>query len=135
MSAFDLLEERPKLSGQPPVLPPFLRKRGGPERRVVILPDITRIEGATHLRDYENNWITIVYEWMNRVTTSDSILSPNSRWETAHTSMRRYRQWLEIYEAKDGLPPHIQFGGAIEAGEGDPTFYSRWQAYAREMFV
>lgn len=128
------LLDKPPVCGAPPPLPPFLRRRGRPERRTIIIPDIIRIEHATHLRDYENNWITIIYQWMNRVR-GGGLFDPDSRWECAHTSTRRYRQWLETYETDDRIPPHISFGGAIEAGQGDPTFYPRWQEYARETFA
>lgn len=127
--------ERPPVTGAPPELPPFLRKRrGGPERRVIILPDIVRIEQQTKIYDRENNWITIVYQWMDRVI-GESLFDPASTWECTHTSTRRYRQWLETYEMKDGIAPHIQFGGAIEAGTGDPTFHPRWVKYAQETFA
>lgn len=119
----------------PPILPPFLRgRRDEPERRIIILPDIIRIEDSESLYDHSNNWITTIYHWMNRVT-GECMFSPDARWECAHTSSRRYRQWLETYETKDNIPPHIQFGGAIKSGSGDPTFHSRWLAYARETFA
>lgn len=126
--------ERPPTAGAPPALPPFLQKRrGGPERRVIILPCLLRIEQRTKLLDSANNWQTIVYQWMTRIV-GESLWDPEAKWELTHTSTRRYRSWLETYEWKDGIPPHIQFGGAIEAGQGDPTFYDRWKAYAKEMF-
>jgi len=122
------------ISAEPPELPPFLQRKRGPGRRVVILPDILRIENQTRIFDRKSNWITIVYHWMNRVT-GESIFDPATKWETTHTSTRRYRQWLETYHTDDGIPPHISFGGAIEAGERDETFHCRWQDYARETFA
>ena len=127
--------ERPPAVGAPPQLPPSLRRRrGGPERRTIILPNLFRAESATKIRDLENNWITIIYQWMDRVT-GESVFDLAATWECAHISTRRYRQWLETYQHENGIPPHIGFGGAIMSGEGDPTFYPRWQAYARETFV
>lgn len=119
---------------EPPELPPFLRRRGEPRREVIIIPDIWYAEQVMRIHDHENNWITLIYGWMNRVS-GGGILCPDSRWEGAHVSTRRYRNWLETYETKSGIPPHIGFGGAIEAGTGDPTFYSRWQDYARGTFA
>lgn len=119
---------------RPPDLPPFLRKRrGGPNRRVLILPDLLRIEQQTTILDREHNWQTTIYQWMVRVT-GENFWDPEAKWELAHTSMRRYRNWLETYEMVDGIPPHIQFCGAIEAGERDETFYPRWREYAKELF-
>lgn len=114
------------LSG-PPELPPYLR---GPERRrpnIFIVPDIRMCETRTRTQ-HDNCW-TVHYVWMNRVWGF------YEKFEVAHVNSRRYRQWLETYEMKDGIPPHIQFGGAVVAGEGDPEFYNRWAAYARETFA
>jgi hypothetical protein len=111
----------------PPILPPYLR---GPERRregVFIVPDIRLVETQTRTR-HDNTW-TIHYVWMNRVWGFFDKL------EIAHVNSRLYRQWLETYEMKNGIPPHIQFGGAVVAGSGDPDFHTRWVAYAQEAFV
>lgn len=130
-----VIDKPPIVGGAPPELPPFLRKRrSGPERRQIIMPDMIRLEQQTNLMDQENNWQTTIYQWMVRIT-GESIWDVDAKWELAHTSMRRYRQWLETYEFIDGIPPHVQFGGAIEAGTGDPTFYPRWREYAKEMFA
>ncbi len=125
--------DRPPIVGSPPLPPMLQKRRGGPERRTIILPDIFRAEVCTRIRDTENNWITLVYQWMNRIV-GEGVFDPDSRWQFAHTSMRRYHQWLETYHSDDGIPPHISFGGAIVAGERDETFHSRWQQYARETF-
>jgi len=124
----DVLDKPPGTAG-PPTLPPFLRKRGGGGRpKWVILPDLMLAEQATTLLDREHNWITLAYRWMIRLNTET--------WEgeRAFVHTRVYRQWLETYEAKDGLPPHICFGGAIEARDADLTFYPRWVEYAKETF-
>lgn len=117
----------------PPNLPPYFKRRDEPERRIRIVPSILRMEYSSRIRDYKNNWTTIVYYWMDRIE-GKSIFNPTS-WNTAHISTRLYKQWLETYSFKDGIPPHIQFGGAIESGKGDPTFYQRWKEYAKETFV
>ena len=58
------------------------------------------------------------------------------RWEVAHVNSRRYRAWLESYDlnARGGVPPHIEFGGAVVSGAADPTFKDRWTVYALETF-
>lgn len=129
----DLLN-KPPISA-PPDLPPFLTKKKGPERRrIIIIPDLRFMEGTYQkVYDHENNWITIIYAYMNRVI-GEGIFDPSAHWEFANVHTRRYRMWLETYEMKNGIPPHISFGGAIESGQGDPTFLSRWQDYARETF-
>ena len=116
----------------PPQLPPYLRRRDEPERRVRIVPSILRMEYSSRLQDYKNNWTTIVYYWMDRI--EGSIFDPTS-WSTTHITTRLYKQWLETYSFDNDIPPHIVFGGAIESGKGDPTFYQRWREYAKETFV
>lgn len=126
--------DRPPTDTTPPALPPFLTHKRGPERRrVFIVPDICRAEQRTRLFDPTNNWITIVYQWMVRIE-GDSVGDPAAEWELAHTSMRRYRQWLETYETDNGLAPNIQFGGGIRSGLADPTFYGRWLEHAKKTF-
>ena len=134
MTVLERTDHTPVDSDLPP-LPPYLtRRRGGPERRTIILPDISRVETSIKIYDRQNNWITTIYQWMNRVV-GEGIFDPQSKWWTAHICTRAYRNWLQTYETKDGIPPHISFGGAIEAGERDITFKDRWTDYARETFV
>jgi len=76
----------------------------------------------------ENNWWTICHVHMVRFRG----FFEDMQFSTIYH--RRYRNWLETYHMKDGIPPHIQFGGAIVAGEGDPTFHQRWVEFAREHF-
>jgi hypothetical protein len=122
--------ERPPTSSVPPELPPFLTKRrGGGRPRRIIMPSMMHVEQVMRLPDREENWYTLIYRWMMRWD-----LEANEA-ELTVTSTRRYRQWLETYETDDGIPPHICFGGAIEAGAPDPTFHSRWKKYAQETFV
>jgi hypothetical protein len=128
-----LVVDKPPITGAPPILPPFLTPDKRPERRIIILPDLCRIESQQVLKDFTHNWQTCISQWMMRITNG-SVLEGSGTWEFAHTHTRRYRQWLETYETPDGIPPHIQFGGAIEAGERDTTFYPRWCAWAKETF-
>lgn len=140
-----LIIDKPSLVTDPPDLPPYLKKRGkgDPGKRVIIIPDIIQLKrNNTHeIKDGKNNWITLIHHWMNRVTTvgEGSMLDPatDQTWEGAHSSSRTYRQWLETYDLseQEGIPPHIQFCGAIKAGAADPTFYPRWKEWAKEYFV
>lgn len=126
-----IMDDREKLDisdGLPP-LPPFLQPKRRPHGRYIIVPDISRGECRDRLSSYDNNWYTLVYRWMIRIEAE------SGQMEFAHTATRRYRAWLETYQTDTGIAPHIAFGGAIEAGEGDPTFHGRWIAYARELFV
>lgn len=125
--------DKPPVSGGLPPLPPFLKPRRKPERRVVILPAISFITCQKLIKDFENNWQTVVYEYVDRIT-GESIFDPNVIVETAYSHSRQYRQWLETYELKEGIPPHVQFGGAIESGQPDPTFYPRWRDWASKYF-
>jgi len=132
--------ERPPTAGAPPELPPYLRKRrGGPERRVVILPDMRLIMHQSVVGSAVDDWQTVIYQWMVRITGAENIFSPEATWEGAHISTRRYRRWLETYETPDGIPPHIQFAGRMPhtppPAPPDPTLFERWKAYAQETFV
>lgn len=128
-----LVIDKPPVAGSPPILPPYLRPKEHPERKTIIIPDLCRLGSAQLLKDYKNNWQTEIHIWMIRVQ-GEGMFDAGARWEMAHTQSRRYRQWLETYKTSNGVPPHINFGGAIEAGEGDPTFYPRWVEWATETF-
>jgi hypothetical protein len=120
--------DRPPTTGTPD-LPPFLRKKGPERGRWIIMPDI-RLAGCSHqFHSTENNWITVCYTHMIRFRGVFEDLEMSTIYH------RRYRNWLETYECPDGIPPHIAFGGAIVAGEADPTFKPRWNEYARLHFV
>jgi hypothetical protein len=117
-----------RLISDPPALPPFLRD--GPERkpRCFIMPDISRAEIRT--KTVHDNCYTIHYSWMMRIWGAYESV------EVTHVNTRLYRQWLETYRTEHGIPPHIQFGGAVEANpKGDPTFHQRWVEYARSTFA
>ena len=120
---------KPPTTVTPPALPPYLTRKRGPERRrIVIMPDIVMADQVMRLPNVEKNWYTLVYRWMLRVDMDSGMATRTI------TSTRLYRQWLETYETDSGVPPHIAFGGAIESGEADPTFYPRWVEYAKEIF-
>lgn len=129
------LDKRLDLSGEPPQLPPYLRKRGGGGgRRILIIPNLLCIQRQTVIPDPVNNWTTVIYQWMDRLMTS--IDEPtDTRIELANINTRVYRQWLETYTTSDGVPPHIHFGGAIKGGLGDKSVYPRWCEYARSTFI
>lgn len=135
-----LVIDKPPLVTDPPILPPYLRKKGGPGKRVVIVPDLIRVEQSHEIFDHENNWQTTIYHWMNRITVfgEGSFIDPSTKstWEVAHSQSRCYRQWLENYDLTqyDGIVPHVQFGGAIKTGESDPEFYYRWCQWAKKFF-
>lgn len=119
--------ERPPVTGTPD-LPPFLRPKEPPRGEWIIMPDIRFGETIHKLPCVANNWWTICYVHMIRFRGFFEDL------QCATIYHRRYRNWLETHHTEIGIPPHIRFGGAIEAGEGDPTFYPRWLEYAREHF-
>ena len=125
-----LVEEKiDKLAEGAPPLPPFLQPKRRPNGRYLIVPDITHAEKVDRIPSGDNNWYTLIYRWMVRIEIE------SGRMEFTHTATRRYKMWLETYHLENGIPPHIGFGGAIESGKGDPTFYDRWTDYARELFT
>jgi len=113
---------------RPPILPPINRGEPRPRREVWIVPDIHHF--GTYTKTQHDNCWTVHHVWMSR------IWGFLERIEIAHVNSRTYRQWLELHpESFDmGVPPHIQFGGAVVAGKGDPEFKARWAAYARRTF-
>lgn len=127
---FEIIDGRATCSpavSDPPNLPPFLKGPHKPRREIFIMPDVTRL-GTARKTQFENCF-TIHYFWMTRVEGLFEKV-----WCTPITS-RVYRQWLETYEMKNDIPPHIAFGGAIKSVPGgDPEFYNRWAAYAKKMF-
>jgi hypothetical protein len=124
--------DRPPTVGNLPPLPPYLQSKRRPGRGVIITPDILLMHQSQKITDINNNWITIVHNWMNRI--QGSLFDTDCKIEIAHSHSRRYHQWLETYEMTDGIPPHIQYGGCIESGKGDPTFLPRWTQWAKETF-
>lgn len=118
--------ERIRDAAKPPGLPPYLRGHGWRRSGVVIMPDICHAEVSTRTQ-HANTW-TIHYVWMVRLDLDTGHI------QRAHVNCRAYRQWLETYLLKDGVPPHIAFGGAVVSSKGDPEFHSRWVEYAKEMF-
>ena len=119
----------PPIAGGLPPLPPFLQPKRRDGGRWIILPDICRLDATDTVFDRNNNWKTDIYRYMSKFDTETKTFI-----DLAHTSTRKYRQWLETYQTEDGIPPHISFGGAIVAGKGDPTFHSRWKEYALATF-
>lgn len=115
------LLERP-----PTVLPPRGEGDRRPRREWIIMPDIRHCEIRT--KTQHNNCWTIHYVWMNKFHGMFEDL------QIAHVNSRRYRQWLDTYDMPDGIPPHIQFGGAVVSGTGDPKFHSRWVEYVQRTF-
>lgn len=109
----------------------WVRAATDPEKqRYIIMPDITKCERCT--KTQHDNAYTLHYEWMCRV----DVLTDVPNFEVTHVNTKRYREWLVDYHTETGLPPHIQFGGGVKSiPGGDPTFYDRWLAYARETFV
>ena len=91
-------------------------------RTVSIFPDISNAERCT--KTIEENTYTIFYEVMSRWVINGNAITI----ERAHVDTDTYRSWLDWEGMPDnGIPPHISFGGAVVSGEGDPTFYSRWE--------
>lgn len=123
-----MLKEREKerIIASPPDLPPFLTPKRRGRGEWIIMPDI--VGGETATRTQENNTWTYHYVWMVRMHTETGQI------QRAHVNTRLYKSWLETYEMWDNIPPHIQFGGAVEAGESDPEFYNKWIKYAQETF-
>lgn len=115
-----------KLVNDPPELPPYLQKKGPERGGYIILPDLCRAD-VFNKTQHDNCW-TIHYVWMMRVWGHFEKI------ERTHVNSRVYKRWLETYTPDHNIPPHIQFGGAIVAGEPDPEFYNRWVAYAQETF-
>ncbi len=99
-----------------------------PAPRILIMPDITAHEHGVTKTAQHNCW-TIHHSWMMRWNLD------TGQAQRAHVNSRAYRRWLIEHPPENGIPPHIQFGGAVVAGKGDPTFHARWERYARETFV
>jgi TAT (twin-arginine translocation) pathway signal sequence len=100
----------------------------GPVIKQFIMPSLMYAEHMTEtVRD---NTRTIFYEIMERWTTRDGKLVSI---ETAKVGSQRYWQWLAEETEPRNHYPHIQFGGAVVAGKGDPEFHKRWLAYARTL--
>lgn len=105
-----------------PIVPVTSVPDRGEYERYHIVPDIRWCHIREEIR--HDNFITIKYQWMNKVhgffekvyvAKADSLI---------------YQSWLIGYPLKDGIPPHISFGGGIEPiPGGDPTFYRRWVEY------
>lgn len=87
-----------------------------------ILPDIMRCGSV--VRTARENTYTLYYWHMMRWDLRAQ------RMEFARSDSPAYRAWLasDPYYAAQDVPPHIQFGGAVVAGKGDPHFHSRWKA-------
>ena len=94
-----------------------------PARKIHIFPDVMYCERQTVFE--EENTKTIIYTIMNRWDFDNQSLY------IASVGTDRYEEWLKEMPPKNGIPPHIQFGGAIVSGESDPTFYHRWEARTR----
>ncbi len=94
-----------------------------------IMPDI-RFPDASE-RTVNDNTITIHYRYMTRWRRRHG--EGDIRVECAEVGSARYATWLA--ERTDGrpYPPHVQFGGAVVPGKGDPEFYPRWVAYASTL--
>lgn len=95
--------------------------------KYIIMPDIRYMETAE--RTARDNIWTIRYKYMNRWRCVDGRITEI---EIAQVGSERYAQWLAESPACEPLP-HIQFGGAVVAGEGDPAFYLRWRDYAMTL--
>jgi hypothetical protein len=122
----DVLERDPVMAS-PPSLPPYLQRRKGPERRWIVLPDISRCHVTT--RTVHDGVYTIHYVWMARWDLD------RGDYEIAHVNTRKYRQWLDTFETDDKVPPHIQFGGAVTADPENPQdIYTPWVEHARRTF-
>jgi hypothetical protein len=102
-----------------PTIPPWLRPKEPPRGEWIILPDLRFAHVCHKMGSVENNWWTIFH--VHRVRFRGAF----EDFQCSTIYHRRYRNWLETYHRQDGIPPHIQFGGAIESGESDPTFYPR----------
>lgn len=89
---------------------------------------IPAIDFSDHVsRTIFDNTYTLHYEIMDRFDFRAG------RVERARVGSKRYATWLRDEEYSDGIPPHIQFGGCVVAGPGDPEFRNRWVSYARSM--
>jgi hypothetical protein len=110
-----------------PILPPVVIPDRGENRRWHIIPDILFAfdrEVIVH-----ENFRTLIYKHMNRV------FGFWEQFQYALAGSATYKLWLLGYPLKHGIPPHIVFGGAVEAiPGGDTTFHSRWVEYVhREL--
>ena len=113
-----------------PVLPPTIvpvpdRREEG---RWVILPDLVFLETALRI-EYGNFYTTIYHHMIRMQGFFDRV-------ERTTADTPTYQLWLLGYPLKDGVPPHISFGGAIRSiPGGDPTFYSRWIEYVHRQLL
>lgn len=102
------------------LLAPALPVIAEPKPDWIIMPEFLFTERADRFAE-ENCW-TILYRVMCRIT-------PDWKgYQRTTVGTDTYRQWLRETPPENGIPPHIAFGGAVVAGERDPTFYDRWVA-------
>lgn len=94
----------------------------------VIMPSLSCVEQCSEA--IRENTRTIFWEVMERWSCRDGKLYSI---ETAKVVSPRYWQWLAEETEPRNHYPHIQFGGAVVAGKGDPEFYNRWLTYARTL--
>ena len=79
-----------------------------------------------------DNTLTYVYRIMTRVrirTSEDG----DEVWtfQSARVGSDTYNSWLAETPPANGIPPHIQFGGAVVAGSRDPLFKAKWEERTR----
>jgi len=78
----------------------------------------------------EENTITIQYSHMKMFVTHTRTVNdkPYAGWDikTLKVGTPEYEAALKEHH-HDPIPPHIQFGGAVVSGIGDPNFRSNWE--------
>lgn len=95
-------------------------------RKVIVYPSFMREESR---RFAEENCWTYIHTMMERWDVSAGTI------EFARVDSDRYREWMKEELPENGIPPHIVFGGAVVAGNGDPTFHPRWVERTRQKLI
>jgi hypothetical protein len=78
------------------------------------------------------NWITTRWKAMERWESVGPGIE-ELRISIARIDTDVYLSWVAEIGKRDGVWPHIEFGGAQIAGKGDRTFKARWVEYARTL--
>lgn len=103
-----------------------------PRTRHVIMTNLFMVWREQSARIVHDDHITHVYKFMVRFPDGENIFQTENM-EFATVGTPEYARWLR----EDGpfdIAPHLGFGGGVSpVPGGDPTFYGRWQAFARTL--
>ncbi|QIG72638.1 hypothetical protein EVB97_080 [Rhizobium phage RHph_Y65] len=120
------------MSAVPVVATEIVERKISPD---LIVPDVMKLSISRdeyRFANYEMNTWTYVYDWMERwfLDENGKIISIQSVHRIRDKEI--YDRW--VYETgRWNIPPHIVFGGAIVAGEGDFLFYQKWEDHTKML--